>query len=97
MSLKELLSIRSEPLGLLDNTLSGNYGYSRSNKENLPLKIQGKLSQKLETFSVIVQKFLESTWNFQCSEKKKKKKKNEPHSSIISQVIDSERCAYLNA
>ena len=72
MSLKELLSIRSEPLGLLDNTLSGNYGYSRSNKENLPLKIQGKLSQKLETFSVIVQKFLESTWNFQCSEKKKK-------------------------
>ena len=29
--------------------------------------------------------------NFQCSEK------NEPHRSSISEVIDSERCAYLNA
>ena len=37
--------------------------------------------------------FLESTLNFQCSEKKK----NEPHRSSISEVIDSERCAYLNA
>ena len=36
--------------------------------------------------------FLESTLNFQCSEKN-----NEPHRSNISEVIDSERCAYLNA
>ena len=28
---------------------------------------------------------------------KKKKKKNEPHSSGISEAIDSERLAYLNA
>ena len=42
---------------------------------------------------------MESTWNFQCSEKKKKKKErkeNEAHMSSISEVIDSERCAYLN-
>ena len=36
--------------------------------------------------------FLESTLNFQCSEKK-----NEPHRSSISEVIDPKRCAYLNA
>ena len=40
--------------------------------------------------------FLEFTLNFQCSEKKKKKK-NEPHRSSIFEVINSERCAYLNA
>ena len=34
-----------------------------------------------------------ATLNFQRSEKKK----NEPHRSSISEVIDSERCAYLNA
>ena len=36
--------------------------------------------------------FFVSTWNFQCSENK-----NEPHKSSISEVIDSERCAYSNA
>ena len=36
--------------------------------------------------------FLESELNFQCFEKK-----NEPHRSSISEVIDSERCACLNA
>ena len=35
--------------------------------------------------------FLESTLNFQWLKKK------EPHRSSISEVIDSERCAYLNA
>ena len=42
--------------------------------------------------------FLESTWNFQCSEKKKQKKQkqNELYRSSISEVIDSGRCAYLN-
>ena len=41
--------------------------------------------------------FLESTWNFQCSEKNKKtKKQNELYRSSISEVIDSGRCAYLN-
>ena len=35
--------------------------------------------------------FLECTWNFQCSEEK-----NEPHRLSVSEVIDSEICAYLN-
>ena len=38
--------IRSEILGLLGNTLTANYGYSRSNRENLLLQIQIKLSKK---------------------------------------------------
>ena len=43
---KNLFSIRDEILGLLDNTLTANYEYSRSNKEHLPLPIQIKLSKK---------------------------------------------------
>ena len=35
--------------------------------------------------------FLESELNFQCLEKK-----NEPHTSSVSEVIDSERCVCLN-
>ena len=61
--------------------LTANYKYSRSNRENLPLPIQ------MQFFIA----FLESTLNFKDFEK------NEPHSSSISEVIDSERHAYLNA
>ena len=74
------------------NTLTTDYEYSRSNRENLPLPIQRRLSEKLETFSEFFIRILDVTflngifWN-----------KNEPHSSSISEVIDSERRAYLNA
>ena len=76
---------------MLDDTLTGNYEYSRCNRENLPLPIQIKLSKGL-TFFVICLKFLGSTKNFECSEKKKK----EPHRSNISEVSDSKICAYSN-
>ena len=39
LSSKKLFSIGSEILGLLDNTLTPNYEYSRINRENLPLPI----------------------------------------------------------
>ena len=42
----ELFLIRSETLGVLVNTLTANYEYSRSNRENLPLPIQMKVSKK---------------------------------------------------
>ena len=51
-----------------------------------------QLSEKLETFSPFFIAFLESALNFEHFEKK-----NEPHSSSISEVIDSQRRAYLNA
>ena len=71
LSMEKLFSIRSEILELLDNTLTGNYEYSRCNAENLPLPIQIQLSKKLWTFYGSLLKFLESTWNFQCFQKKK--------------------------
>ena len=66
--------------------LTANYEYFRSNRENLLLPIQILFFQ----FFIV---FLESTLTFEYY-----KKKNEPpHSSSISEAIDSERLAYLNA
>ena len=72
--------------------LTANYEYSRSNKENLQLRYQIKLSGKPSTFCNIILPFLKSILNLQCSQKKKK-----PHHSSMSEGIESERCAYLNA
>ena len=66
---KKLVSIRSEILRLLDNRFTGNYEYSRSNREKLALPIQIKLSKKPLLFCDIPLIFLESTGNFECSEK----------------------------
>ena len=95
LSLKKLFSIRSQILGLLITTLTGNYEYSRSNRENLPLKIQIELSKIPQTlllffflliFGIYIK--LPMFW---------KKQKNERDRSNISPVLDSERWAYLNA
>ena len=53
-----------------------------------------QLSEKTKTFFQFFIAFLESILNFKHFEKKKK---NEPHSSSISEVIDSQRRVYLNA
>ena len=47
------------------NTLTANYEYSRSNRENLPLPIQMKLSEKPKNFCQFFIAFLESALNFQ--------------------------------
>ena len=75
-----------------DSTLTANYDYSRINRENLPLQNSAKLSKKPSYFCSIFFAFLESELNFQCFEKK-----NEPLRSSISEVIDFEICACLNA
>ena len=49
-----------------------------------------QLSGKLKISSRFLIAFVESALNFKHFEKKKKKK-NEPHSSCISEVIDSQR------
>ena len=72
--------------------LTTNYEYSRSNRENLPLPIQRQISEKLKNCSQNFYCVLECTLNFEHFERK-----NEPHSSSISEVIGSERPAYLNA
>ena len=73
------------------NTVTTDYKYSRGNKENLQLPIQRQLSEKLKTFSQFFIAFLKCTLNLEHFEK------NEPHSSSISEDIDSERRAYINA
>ena len=90
LSYKKSFLVKSEILGLLVNTLTTDYQYSRSNRENLPLPIQRQLSKNF--FSIFYCIF-EMYIKFGTFLKKKKK----PHSSSISEVIDSERRAYLNA
>ena len=54
LSYKKLLLVRSEVLGLLVDTLTANYEYSRSNGENLPLPIQMQLSKNPKHFAAIL-------------------------------------------
>ena len=79
------------------NTLTTDREYSRSNRENLSLPIQRHLSEKLKAFFWLFIAFLEYTLNLKHFDKKKNKKKTEARSSSISEIIDSERRAYLNA
>ena len=79
-------------LGLLDNTSNANYEYFQSNRENLHLPIEIKLSEKPEKFLRDFLPFLRSKLNLPCSEKEKN-----PHRLSISEVIESERFAYLNS
>ena len=74
------------------NTLTANYEYSPNTTDNLPLPVQRQLSGKLKEFSRFFIAFYESALNFEHYEKK-----SQPHSSSISEVIDSQRHVYLNA
>ena len=73
------------------NTLTANYEYSGSNRENLPLPIQIQLFEKLKVFCCIFIAFLESTLSFERFEK------NESPSLSVSEIIDSKKRAYSNA
>ena len=50
--------------------MTANYECSRSNRENIPLPFQSKLSKKRQSFCCSFFPFLVSTLNFQCSEGK---------------------------
>ena len=50
VELEKLFLVKSGILGMLVHTLTVNYKYSRSNKENSPLPIQMPLSEKPKTF-----------------------------------------------
>ena len=78
LSYKKLILIRSEILELLLNKFTGNYKYSRSNRQNLPLPIEIKISKKHKFFCCIFLAFQEFTLNFQCSKTEK---------SLIRQVF----------
>ena len=71
--------------------MSADYEYFRSNRENLPLPIQMRISQKPKTNWCNLIAFFQSTLNLKHFEK------NELHSVSISGIIDSVRHGYLNA
>ena len=71
--------------------MTTNYEESRSNRENLALPIEIKLTKKPSIFCCIFFVFLELTLNFHCSEKI-----NEPDTSSIAEVTVSEGCVDLN-
>ena len=52
------------------NTLTANYEYSRSNRENVPLPIQMQLSEKSKKFCQFFIVCLEFTLKFENFEKK---------------------------
>ena len=54
LSSKKLFLIGSEILGMLVNTLTANYEYSRSNRENLVSQIEIKLSKKPLKFYAVL-------------------------------------------
>ena len=73
------------------NGLTADDKYSGSNMKNLSQQFQTPLSQKEKTFSGLFIAFLECAWNLEHFQKKD----NYP-SLIISEIIDAERCGYLN-
>ena len=58
-------------VGLLVNTLGADHKYPVLNTDNLTIPIQIQLSQKQNTFSELLTRFMKSRLNFKCSQKKK--------------------------
>ena len=72
--------------------LTADHEYSCSNTDQLPLPVQMQLLKKLKLFSWFFIGFSESQLNFEQFEKEDK-----PHSSIIFEIINSQRGVYLQA
>ena len=90
MSWKKSALVRSKILGLLVNTLTGEYTYSRRNMQTFTQEFLMPLSLKQKTFSGFFIAFLKSTWNGEHFQKK-----GESSSLSISEIIDSKRGGYL--
>ena len=73
-------------LGLVANTLTVRHKYSLVNRDKLTLPIQIQLSQKQTKFSQYFSTFLKSRLNFEHFQEK-----DDPHSSCIFEITDSER------
>ena len=91
LSWKKSALVRSKILGLLVNTLTAEYKYSRRNMKTLTQQVQTKFSLKQKTFSEFFIAFLKSTWNGEHFQKK-----GESSSLSISEIIDSKRGGYLS-
>ena len=91
MSCQKSPSVWYEILRLFVNALTVDDKYSGSNMQKFPVQFQTPLSQKQKTFSGFFIAFLKYAWNLEHFQKK-----DEYPSLIISEIIDAERCGYLN-
>ena len=91
MSRKKLHSLWYEILRPFVNALTADDKYSGSNMKNLRQQFQMPLSHKQKTFSGFFIAFLKFAWNLEHFQQK-----DEYRSLIISDIIDAEKCAYLN-
>ena len=80
-----------EILTLFFHLLTADEEYSGSNMQNFPQQFQTHLSQKQKNFSWFFIAFLKCACNLEHFQKK-----DEYPSLIISEIIDAERCGYLN-
>ena len=80
-----------EILRLFVKTLTADDKYSGSNMQSLPQQFQTPLSQKQKIFSGFFIAFLKCAWNLEHFQKE-----DEYPSLIISEIIDAEKCGYLN-
>ena len=92
LSLKRSFWIRSKMERLFVNTLTVDPVYSPHRWEEFPKAVQRQLSWKPRKSSHIFVAFLKSTWNFAHFEKK-----DQLDGSNILELINSEKCASLNA
>ena len=72
-------------LGLLVNTLDADHKYPVLNTDNLTIPIQTQLSQKQNTFSKLLTRFMKSRLNFKYFQKK-----DDSHRFCISDITDLE-------
>ena len=89
LSLKKSFLVRSEILGLLLNRLTANYEYFCINRENLLATNSNAITWKTKKHFYCIFGIYIKFWTFW--------KKNESPRFSISEVIDSERRAFLNA
>ena len=91
MSSKESALVRCEILRMFFKTLTADDKYSGSNMQSLPHIFQTPLSQKQKIFSGFFIAFLKCAWNLEHFQKE-----DEYPSLNISEIIDAEKCGYLN-
>ena len=91
MSWKRSPSVWYEILRLFVNALTADDKYSGSFMQNVPQQFQTPLSNNQKTFSRFFIAFRKCAWNLQHFQKK-----DEYPSLIIYEIIDAEKCDYLN-
>ena len=91
LSSKESALVRCEILRMFVKTLTADDKCSGSNMQSLPQQFQTPLSQKQKIFSGFFIPFLKCAWNLEHFQKE-----DEYPSLIISEIIDDEKCGYLN-